>query len=110
MKRILNHTALILAASMFVSATAYAATGFTDVAETDYFSPAVEWGVNEGITTGTDDTHFEPDLEVSRAQMVTFLWRKAGMPTPTTKETFSDVPEGSWYETAVQWAVENDIT
>lgn len=111
MKKSLKNTAMLLASAMCMSAAVNAAAaGFTDIAETDYFAPAVDWGVEQGITTGTDETHFDPDGEVSRAQIVTFLWRKAGMPTPTATETFSDVPAGSWYETAVQWAVENGIT
>ena len=104
---------------VFVSAVALGMSGiahagsvdaFTDVAKTDYFYPAVEWGIDSGITTGMDDTHFDPTGEVTRAQAATFLWRMAGEPTVENTETFSDVEAGSWYEKAVQWAVENKIT
>ena len=83
---------------------------FADIAKTDYFYPAVEWGMEAGITTGVDETHFAPTGEVTRAQAATFIWRMAGEPAPNNTETFSDVEAGSWYEKAVQWAVENKIT
>ena len=85
-------------------------TMFTDVAAGDYFYPAVLWGVESGITQGVGDNLFDPNGSVTRAQVVTFLWRMAGMPEPAVTETFFDVEPGSWYETAVRWAVENGIT
>ena len=105
--------ALFLALVMCLGVTAFAAgdeAAFTDVKETDYFYPAVQWGVEAGITNGVGGGRFDPQGQVSRAQVVTFLWRMAGTPEPTNKQTFSDVEAGSWYETAVQWAVENGIT
>ena len=105
--------ALLLALALCLSMTAFAAgdgTNFTDVKETDSFYPAVQWGAEAGITNGVGDNRFDPQGIVNRAQVVTFLWRMAGSPEPTNKETFSDVRAGSWYETAVQWAVENEIT
>ena len=101
---------LLLAVSVLMGGTALAATEFSDVNETDYFYPAVQWGAEAGITYGVDEEHFAPEGEVTRAQVVTFLWRMAGQPEPTATETFSDVEAGSWYETAVKWAVENEIT
>ena len=102
--------AALLALTMCAGLTAFAAEDFTDVKESDYFYPAVQWGVESGITNGVGDGRFSPKGEVNRAQVVTFLWRMAGTPDPTNKETFTDVQAGSWYETAVQWAVENEIT
>lgn len=99
-----------IAISVGSVAFANSADAFGDVHETDYFYPAVEWGVENSITDGVDDTHFDPTGEVTRAQAVTFLWRMAGMPDTEAKETFSDVEAGSWYDTAVSWAVENEIT
>lgn len=102
---------LLLAISVLTGAAAMAAEAeFSDVAESDYFFDAVNWGVGAGITYGVDDEHFNPGGEVTRAQAVTFLWRMKGEPEPTETETFSDVEAGSWYEKAVAWAVENDIT
>ena len=102
--------AALLALAMCAGMTAMAAETFTDVKETDYFYPAVQWGTEAGITNGVGGGRFDPQGIVTRAQIVTFLWRMAGSPEPTAKETFTDVKAGSWYEAAVQWAVENDIT
>ena len=101
---------LLLAVSVLMGGTALAAAEFADVNETDYFYSAVQWGTEAGITYGVDEEHFDPEGEVTRAQAVTFLWRMAGQPEPAATETFSDVEAGSWYETAVMWAVENEIT
>ena len=102
--------AALLALVMCAGLTAFAAEEFTDVKESDYFYPAVQWGAENEITYGMGNGRFMPNGKVNRAQVVTFLWRMAGTPDPTNKETFSDVAAGSWYETAVQWAVENEIT
>ena len=84
---------------------------FVDVKENDYFYDAVLWAAQNGITSGTDAVHFTPDGVCSRAQAVTFLWRAAGSPAPkSVSMPFTDVPKGSYYETAVLWAVENGIT
>ena len=48
---------------------------FVDVATGSYYEDAVDWAVENGITQGTDDTHFSPDGICTRAQIVTFLWR-----------------------------------
>ena len=114
MKKILKNCSMALALSlcMNMSAGVLAADkiDFSDVAETDYYYAAAQWGIESGITDGMDDTHFAPDGEVTRAQAVTFLWRMAGEPEPKVTDTFTDVEKGSWYEKAVQWAVENEIT
>ena len=84
---------------------------FVDVATGSYYDDAVDWAVENGITKGTDDTHFSPDGICTRAQAVTFLWRTAGSPKPETRAMpFTDVPVGSYYYDAVLWAVENGIT
>ena len=84
---------------------------FVDVATGSYYEDAVDWAVENGITKGTDDTHFSPDGICTRAQAVTFLWRAAGSPEPETRAMpFADVPAGSYYYDAVLWAVENGIT
>ena len=84
---------------------------FVDVKAGDYFYDAVLWAVQEGITSGTDATHFSPNASCTRAQAVTFLWRAAGSPAPKSSEMpFTDVPAGSYYEQAVLWAMEQGIT
>ena len=75
------------------------------------FFDAILWAVQEGITTGTDDTHFSPNGECMRATIVTFLWRAAGEPEPASNNNpFSDVKESDFYYKAVLWAVEKGIT
>ena len=84
---------------------------FVDVPAGTWYTDAVAWAVENGITNGTDETHFSPDLPCTRAQMVTFLWRAAGTPEPVGGEMpFTDVEKGSYYEKAVLWAVEQGIT
>ena len=84
---------------------------FTDVKSGDYYYDAVLWAVSNGITTGTDATHFSPNGSCARAQAVTFLWRAAGSPAPSNREMpFADVSADSYYYDAVLWALENDIT
>ena len=84
---------------------------FVDVTANDYYFDAVQWAVNNGITNGTSDTTFSPDAPCTRAQAVAFLWRAAGCLSPKSSATpFKDVVKGSYYETAVLWAVENGIT
>ena len=84
---------------------------FVDVPAGSYYEDAVDWAVENGITQGTDDTHFSPDGICTRAQAVTFLWRAAGSPKPETRTMpFTDVNAGSYYYDAVLWAVENGIT
>ena len=97
---------------IFMKANGNPQTGvFVDVATGSYYEDAVDWAVENGITQGTDDAHFSPDGICTRAQAVTFLWRAAGSPAPTsTAMTFTDVPAGSFYYDAVLWAIENGVT
>ena len=97
---------------IFMKANGNPQTGvFVDVATGSYYEEAVDWAVENGITKGTDDTHFSPDGICTRAQAVTFLWRAAGSPEPETRAMpFADIPVGSYYYDAVLWAVENGIT
>ena len=84
---------------------------FVDVADDAFYHDAVLWAVRSDVTTGMDDTHFAPDGEATRAQIVTFLHRAAGSPAPKSAETdFIDVPSDAWYAEAVRWAVEQGIT
>lgn len=85
-------------------------TGFVDVAPGAWYAEPVAWAVENGITTGTSDTTFGPGDSCTRAQMVTFLWRCAGEPAPTTEVSpFTDVTPGAWYYDAVLWAAENQV-
>ncbi len=83
---------------------------FTDVKESDFYYKAVLWAVEEGITTGSTATTFNPMGVTNRAQAVTFLWRYLDQPTSTASNSFTDVVAGMWYEAPINWAVENGVT
>ena len=90
---------------------------FSDVATDKYYAKAVQWAVANGITSGTDATHFSPNAKITRAQAVTMLYAAADRPDTgatgyegerTTQ--FTDVKAGAYYLPAVTWAVNNGIT
>lgn len=83
---------------------------FVDVSTSDYYYDAVLWAVENGVTNGTSATTFSPNMTVSRAQMVTFLWRAHGSPKATGANPFTDVSESAYYYDAVLWAVANGVT
>ena len=84
---------------------------FTDLSETAYYYKAVLWALENGITSGVDQTTFGVGQSCNRAQAATFLWAAAGRPEPTTEENpFADVQPTDYYYKAVLWAVENGIT
>ncbi|MBQ7801716.1 MAG: S-layer homology domain-containing protein [Oscillospiraceae bacterium] len=85
---------------------------FTDVPGDTWYSDAVLWAVEEGITNGYgSETTFCPDETCTRAQVVTFLHRYEGTEAPQSAENpFVDVPAGEWYHDAVLWAAEQQIT
>ena len=83
---------------------------FADVSTSDYYYDSVLWAVENGVTNGTSATTFGPDMAVSRAQMVTFLWRAHGSPKATGTNPFTDVSTSDYYYDAVLWAVANGVT
>ena len=84
---------------------------FTDVSASAYYYKAVLWAVENGITAGTSATTFSPDGTCTRAQIVTFLWRYEGTPAPASAgNPFVDVPTGAYYEKAVLWAAQSNVT
>ena len=84
--------------------------GFVDVAPGSYCYEAVKWAVANGITNGTDATHFSPNATCTRGQVVTFMYRAAGEPAVGGSNGFVDVAAGSYCYNAVQWAVAKGIT
>ena len=84
--------------------------GFTDIPANSYYGDAVSWLVEAGITAGTSAGKYSPNRAVTRAQMAVFLWSAAGSPAPIGTHGFSDVVASSYYETAVTWLVEQQIT
>ena len=83
---------------------------FSDIAPSDFCCDAVMWAVAKDITNGIGNYTFAPNQPCTRAQIVTFLWRAAGSPSPKSASNFTDVPADAYYAKAVAWAVENGIT
>ena len=83
---------------------------FSDVPRNAYYYDAVQWAVDNSITSGTSATTFSPDATCTRAQMVTFLWRTAGCPVVQRTNPFVDVRSDAYYYNAVLWAAKNGIT
>jgi hypothetical protein len=85
---------------------------FVDVHKGSFYYDAVMWAVKAGITNGYGASDiFAPDVDCTRGQIVTFLWRAAGCPAPKSNVMpFKDVDDGEFYTTAVLWAVENGVT
>lgn len=84
---------------------------FNDVPVGSFYYESVLWALEKGITSGTSGTSFSPNNDCLRAQVVTFLWRAAGEPTPRkTKNPFVDVNPTDFYYKAVLWAVDKGIT
>ena len=82
-----------------------------DVKEGDYFYDAVLWAVRNGITTGTSTDTFSPDLNCTRAQVMTFLWRAKNSPDVGRRVmSFTDVKADQYYYDPVCWAVKEGIT
>lgn len=83
---------------------------FSDVDPGAYYYAAVQWAVEQGITSGTSDTTFSPDTPCTRAQTIVFLWRAAGSPAPKSRTNpFSDIKEDAFYYDALLWAAERGI-
>ena len=88
-----------------------AASIFADVPADAYYAKAVEWAVKKGITNGKANGLFGSNDPCTRGQIVTFLWRAAGSPSPKGTATVpADVLPGSYCYDAVAWALENGIT
>ena len=83
---------------------------FADVKAGSYYETAVLWAVENGITKGTSDTTFSPNMTCSRAQIVAFLWRSEKSPAAGSRNPFADVKSTAYYADAVLWAVKEDIT
>ena len=77
---------------------------FSDVPAVDYWGhEGIDFVVENGLFNGMSATTFEPDTPMTRAMLVTVLWRAAGMPRQGTNP-FYDVPENVWFTDAVKWA------
>lgn len=83
---------------------------FSDVAANKYFYDAVSWAVGEKITEGMGKNQFQPNGTLTRAQVVTFLWRLAGAPKAKGVTPFTDLKAGAYYLDAVAWATLSGVT
>ena len=82
---------------------------YYDVFRRDWYYSAVCQATEQGLFNGTGLRTFSPGDPVSRAMLVTVLWRMEGAPAPHVSAGFSDVPAGTWYTQAVDWAAENGV-
>lgn len=89
--------------------TAIARFPFTDVVAGTWYYGAAAYAYNNGLFAGMTPTTFAPDATMTRAMLVSVLWRLAGEPAPKAPNTFVDVPDGAWYTDAVTWAAENGV-
>lgn len=85
---------------------------FTDLKKGAWYTDAVSWAAENGITTGLNDgtKRFGVGMTCTREMCVTFLYRAAGSPSYSEQASFTDVRKGSYYEDAVSWAYESRIT
>ncbi|MBQ1372169.1 MAG: S-layer homology domain-containing protein, partial [Oscillospiraceae bacterium] len=84
---------------------------FPDVPEDAFYTEPVHWALLNGVTTGTSELSFSPNISCTRAQIVTFLWRAKGKLQPTTTNIpFVDADATAYYYDPLCWALENKIT
>ena len=84
-------------------------TPFADVEKDSWYEGAVAYAYKKGLISGTGKAEFSPDMLLSRAQLVTILWRMSGEPVVNYALPFYDVAEDAWYTEAVRWAVAEKI-
>ena len=102
--------ALTMLSMLAVSACAAAGnTGFTDVDADAWYAEAVAYCQEHDLMYGTSDTAFEPESDLTRAMLVTVLYRSAGSPAVTGADNFTDTEEGAYYADAVVWASQQSI-
>lgn len=82
---------------------------FTDVKETDWFYESVMTAFKKGLMNGVSETEFAPDTTLTRAMLVTILYRAEGEPATNRSIPFADIEMGSYYANAVIWAAQNGI-
>ncbi|MBE6927426.1 MAG: hypothetical protein E7467_02870 [Ruminococcaceae bacterium] len=85
-----------------------AATAFSDVTQESWYAPAVGFAVQHDLMNGVAEGEFAPDATMTRAMLVTVLWRYEGEPEGG-ENPFTDVAEDTWYTEAVTWAAENGV-
>src|SRR5690606_23081066 len=103
---------VLLGLALAASPASAQVAGFSDVKGNEYYAAAVAWMADQEFTTGIGDTGtYQPHEPVTRAQLVTFLWRIEGEPGGYGPHGFVDTPEeGTWYSDAVRWAKAEGVT
>ena len=81
---------------------------FVDVPKNEWYVGAVDYAVQNGLMNGVGNDRFDPEGSMTRAMLVTVLWRYEGEPEAPAN-TFSDVKAGTWYSDAVSWASANGV-
>ena len=81
---------------------------YTDAKPGSWYEQSVQYATEHGLMNGTGTNTFEPESTMTRAMLVTVLWRYANAPKPGANP-FTDVPNGKWYTDAVAWAAENGV-
>ncbi len=112
MKRILivlTGILMLMGMTMVSTASDNRTSGFRDVSPTDWYFESVTFVNASGLMTGVEEQLFRPDDRMTRAMIVTILYRLENSPEVGTHHPFSDVPGGQWYTDAVLWAAENGI-
>lgn len=82
---------------------------FRDLDTTKWYHEAIDTMLNEGLMNGTGSGLFEPNGTLTRAMLVTILWRSEGKPAASAAASFTDVPAGAYYAEAVRWAAANGV-
>ena len=95
---------LMTAAVLPFSGLAAGESSYSDVSPDDWYASAVEDCTDRGLMNGTGEGQFTPDGDLTRAMLVTVLWRLNGCPAPAEDPGYSDVPSGQWYSDAIAWA------
>ncbi len=95
--------------SLFMIAPVAQTMSFTDVSVDDWFYEAVQYVFDNHLMTGVGNRQFAPNSALTRAMMVTVLYRCEGEPSVTATNPFDDVTDGEWYTDAVIWANESGI-
>ena len=97
------------AAGFAAENTASSGAGYTDVAQDAWYKDAVDYVTDNGLLVGVADDQFGPEQNVTRAMVVTVMWRQSGAPASDGETAFTDVPDGEWYTAAVAWGADNGM-
>ncbi len=108
MKKLIRQAAAFLLCALLLCPAAQAAAGYADVPEGAWYAGAADYCTISGLMSGTGNGRFDPDGAVTRAMLAAVLYRLAGSPAESAGESaFADVPAGSWYAAAADWAGRN---